>query len=167
MGKLPRSGSRSARFDRARGRLMGAAATATIAVMVILGWGVGTPAAAAGPAAINLGTAGSFAILAQADITNSGASVITGNVGLYPGTSVTGFSSAVVNGTMYVNDSTAQQAMTDLATAYNSATPSGTASAGDTSTTVPSGTLSGQTFGPGVYNYTSGLDLTTTVTLDA
>ncbi len=167
MKKDLRAKTRFRHPSRVRRWLAQSIAAGTVVAMVVLGGFAGSPAAAASPAAVNLGTAGSFAILAQATITNTGASVITGNIGLYPGTSVTGFSSAVVNGTTYVNDATAQQAMADLTTAYNSVTPAGTASAGDTSTTVAGGLLNGQTFGPGVYNYTSGLDLTTTVTLDA
>ncbi|MHB1505348.1 MAG: ice-binding family protein [Sulfobacillus sp.] len=171
MSQSPRAKRRLIRLVRLRERVVDMVALTTVASLVLFGGLVGPAMASASssPAPISLQTAGSFAILAQAAISNTGASVITGNIGLYPGTStsVTGFSSAVVNGTTYTADATAQQAMADLSTAYNTVTPTGTASAGDTSTTVAGGLLDGQTFGPGVYNYSSGLDLTTTVTLDA
>jgi hypothetical protein len=40
---------------------------------------------------VNLGTAGSYAVLAGSTVTNTGSSVLTGNLGVWPGTAVTGF----------------------------------------------------------------------------
>lgn len=67
---------------------------------------------------VNLGTADDFAILAGTTITNTGSSVINGDLGLSPGTSVTGFPPGIINGTEHITDTTAAQAQTDLITAY-------------------------------------------------
>jgi len=110
---------------------------------------------------VDLGTATSFAVLAGTTITNTGSTTITGDVGLYPGTSITGFPPGTIFGTTHATDAVAQQAETDLVTAYNDAvgrTPA---------TTVPGGLLGGLTLVPGVYTSASSLDLTGTLTLDA
>ncbi len=111
-------------------------------------------------APVSLGTADSFAVLAGSTVTNTGPSVITGDLGLSPGTSVTGFPPGTVNGTQHVTDAVAGQAQTDLTTAYNTAAaqaPTGTVSAD----------LGGQTLTPGVYNSATSLGLTGALTLDA
>src|ERR1019366_1441615 len=65
-----------------------------------------------------LATAANFAVLANSTITNTGSTVITGNLGLYPGTSVTGFPPGTVSGVEYITNSVAQQAEVDAASAY-------------------------------------------------
>lgn len=65
-----------------------------------------------------LGTTSTFATLAGTTITNTGATLLNGNLGLYPGTSVTGFPPGVVNGTQHITNATAAQAQTDLTTLY-------------------------------------------------
>ena len=98
----------SARFRSTR--IVGLLAVLTALVVV----------AVSGPArgAVNLGTAQTFAVLANTTITNTGSTTITGNVGLYPGTSVTGFDDVTLNGTLHVNDEVAQQALIDAGAAY-------------------------------------------------
>src|SRR5580700_5764318 len=54
------------------------------------------PFCGAGASATILGTASSFAVLAGSTVTNTGSSVVTGNVGVSPGTAVTGFPPGVV-----------------------------------------------------------------------
>jgi hypothetical protein len=69
-----------------------------------------------------LGSAANFAVLgATPNVTNTGPTVVTGDVGVWPAASVTGFPPGVVIGNIHLGDPTAQQAQTDLTTAYNDA----------------------------------------------
>lgn len=106
-----------------------------------------------------LSTAANFGVLAHTTVTNTGNSVITGDLGLSPGTSVTGFPPGTVSGTQHVTDGVAAQAQIDLVTAYNSAAGSGP--------TSPISTIgAGQTLTPGVYNSASSIQLNGALTLD-
>lgn len=117
------------------------------------------PAPAPAPGAPNLATAANFAVLAGSTITNTGASVITGNLGLYPGTSVTGFPPGTINGSENVANSIAANAQIDATAAYNALAamaPGTTESA-----------LGGLSLAPGTYSSGSSMSLTGTLTLDA
>jgi hypothetical protein len=120
------------------------------------------PQAYAAQSAVGLGTAGSYGVLAGDSITNTGATTINGDLGLYPGTSVTG--SPVVTGASNVNNAAALAAKNDLRTAYLDA-------AGRTGPTLlAGGTLGGRTLVPGLYKddgAPASLGLTGTLTLDA
>ena len=72
-------------------------------------------------AQISLGTAEGFGVLGGSTVTNTGPSLITGNLGVSPGTAVTGFPPGIVTppGTIHAADAVAPQAQTDLTTAYN------------------------------------------------
>jgi len=125
----------------------------------------GATTGAGGPPTINLGSAGSFAVMATASITSTGPVVINGNVGLAPGTSQ-GIPPAQVNGTIHVNDPIVTQAQADLLAAFNDATSRST-----NAQTLP-GNMGGLTFTPGLYvNSTSvlisGAGPNNNVTLDA
>jgi LPXTG-motif cell wall-anchored protein len=110
---------------------------------------------------VNLGTADDFAILAGSTITNTGPSVINGDVGLTPGNSVTGFPPGTISGIQYIGNATAIQAQNDLVTAYNDA-------AGKPCTQNLSGQdLGGLTLTPGVYCFDTSAQLTGTLTLNA
>lgn len=112
---------------------------------------------------IDLGTAGNFAVLAGSTVTNTGPSVIGGgDVGLSPGTSVTGFPPGTITPpfTMEVANAVALQAQNDLTTAYNAA-------AGLAPTMNLTGTdLGGLTLTPGTYFFSSSAQLTGTLTLN-
>ncbi|MDQ0727642.1 ice-binding family protein [Microbacterium sp. W4I20] len=123
------------------------AVLSTIVVAGALALAVAPPAMAAttidGP--INLGTAAPFSVLAASTVTNTGPSLINGDVGLSPGTSITGIPPAVVNGTVHATDAVAAQARADLTTAYNVA-------AGLTPVASGLGDLTGASLTPGVYS---------------
>jgi hypothetical protein len=120
----------------------------------------GTSGASAAGSPLALGTATSFAVLAGSTVTNTGASVISGDLGLSPGTSVTGFPpGTVTNGDIHAADATAAQAQLDLTSGY------GAAEAQTPTSTAP-GDIGGLTLTPGVYDSASSIGLTGTVTLD-
>ena len=92
-----------------------------VAVISLFAFLVGSPLLRAQTSPVGLGTADAFAVLAGTTITNTGPTTITGDVGLHPGTSVTGFDSVTLNGALHVTDAVADQAKVDLVTAYNDA----------------------------------------------
>ena len=114
-------------------------------------------------AQISLGTAESFGVLGGSAVTNTGASVITGNLGVSPGTAVTGFPPGIVTppSTIHSADAVAAQAQIDLTTAYNAiiATP--------TLVDLTGQDLGGLTLTPGVYGFASSAQLTGPLTLNA
>ena len=112
---------------------------------------------------VALSGASGLAVLAGSGITSTGATVITGDIGLSPGTSVGGFPPGVLNGTLHINDEIANQAKIALTAAYNDA-------AGRTSTDIVtlSGNIGGLTLTPGLYKSTSSLAISSgDLTLDA
>lgn len=142
------------------------AITATLTAGSVL---VATSAFGANQATVNLGTASTYAVLAGSTVTNTGATTFSGSaggdLGLSPGTSITGAgpgaNAITKTGTTHATDAAAAQAQLDLTTAYNDA-------AGRSVTSTPaSGALGGLTLVSGTYNSASTLDLTGTLTLDA
>ncbi len=110
---------------------------------------------------VNLGTASNFAILAGSAVSNTGSSLINGDLGISPLTAVSGFPPGTLNGVQYIADGVALQAQNDLTTAYNDA-------AGRVPVTTVATELGGTTLPPGVYNSASGtFGITGTLTLDA
>jgi ice-binding like protein/Big-like domain-containing protein len=108
-----------------------------------------TTSATACQAAVPLGTACSFGILAATPaVANSGPTDVTGDIGIWPAASITGFPPGTLTGTEYAGDATAQTAQGDLTTAYNyaAAAPGGAILTAD---------IGGQTLAPGVYKTTS------------
>lgn len=111
----------------------------------------------------SLGTAQSFAILGASTVTNTGPTVITGDLGVSPGTAVTGFPpGTVVGGSIYAADALALQAQGANTAAYNQLA----SQACNTTYGVPTD-IGGLTLTPGVYCFASSAGLTGTLTLDA
>ena len=123
------------------------------------------PDVAAIPMPVNLGTASGFAVLAGSGVTVAGAvntTTITGDIGTFPTTSITGLGNVVLNGTNHAGDAVTQLAKNDLVLAYNDA------AARSANTTYAGGfDLVGLTLASGVYSDTSSLFLSGTLTLDA
>jgi hypothetical protein len=114
-------------------------------------------------ATVPLGGTANYAVLAGSSVTNTGATNITGDLGLSPGTSVGGFPPGILTGTLLINGTLSTQAKLDLTTAYNYA-------AGLTSTDIVtlSGNIGGLTLTPGLYKSTSSLAISSgDLTFDA
>jgi hypothetical protein len=116
----------------------------------------------AAEAPVGLGTAGSFAVLAGAGVTNTGPTVVSGDLGACPTPAITGFPPGTVNnGTVHAGDAVCLQAQSDLTVAYVDA-----ASRAPTVTYPGVKDLGGETLTPGVYRADS-FAITGTLTLDA
>lgn len=109
-----------------------------------------------------MGSDAGFAVLAGSTVTNSGLTSVSGNLGVSPGTAVTGFgpgNGTVTSGAIHAGDPTAAQAQLDLTTAYNNA-------AGRVNPAAVPGEIGGTTIAPGNYKPPVSLAITGTVTLD-
>jgi hypothetical protein len=121
---------------------------------------LGLSVSAQAQAPVPLGGADPFAILAGTAVSNAGTTVVNGDLGVSPGSSVSGFPPGVVNGTVHPGDAAAAQAQLELAAAYVNAAAQGVTS------TIPA-ELGGTTLPPGVYDSDSGaFDIAGALTLD-
>ena len=130
-------------------------------------------ALAAGPAAVNLGTASHFAVLAGSQITSTGGGFITGDIGLSPATGASiGITTAQVNGVIYAVNAAGPAgsimdpglltvAKSDLTTAYNDAAARVVPDAVDPG----AGDIGGLTLAPGLYKFTSAALISSDLTL--
>jgi len=109
-----------------------------------------------GPA---LRSAASYSVLAGTGVANTGPTTVSGDLGVSPSTSITGFPPGIVAGTVHAGDAAAAQAQADLVLAYTNA-------AGRTPTTNFSGDQIGKTFFAGVHHTAAAFALTGTMTLD-
>lgn len=103
---------------------------------------------------------GNFSVLAGSTVTNTGSTTISGDVGVSPGTAVTGFPPGLAGGAIHKADGAAAGAQAALTAGYLDA-------AGRSGGTTVAGDLVGQTFTAGVYKSTSSLAISGDVTLDA
>jgi type VI secretion system secreted protein VgrG len=101
-------------------------------------------------------------VLGGSTVTNTGSSVITGDLGVSLGSAVTGFPPGIVTGgTMHAADAVALQTQNDTTTAYNNL-------AGQTCTSDLTGQdIGGQTLVAGVYCFSPSAQLTGALTLNA
>jgi hypothetical protein len=129
-------------LSRAYGKL------ASVAGLALLATTLFASSALAAPAPVGLGTAGSFSVLGGETVTNTGPTTMFGDLGLSPGSSVTG--APVVLGQTHVDDAVAIGAKNSLTTAYNDAAGRPTNGSAGTE-------LAGQTFTAGVRNASTSL----------
>ena len=124
---------------------------------------------------VNVGTAGSFAILSKSGVSDIPNSKITGNVGTSPitGAAITGLTCNEVTGIIYTVNAAGPlpcrvTAPTLLTTAISNMETAYTDAAGrtnPTATNLGAGNIGGMTLAPGLYKWTSNVGISKDVTL--
>jgi len=138
----------------------GAQDTGGVPLAVSFVWTFTTSPICGGGAAIPLGAACAFGILGATPVVSStGPTHVTGDIGIWPAASITGFPPGTLTGAQHLGDAVAMTAQGDLTTAYNLAA----GAAGGAALTADIG---GQTLPPGVYKATTTLGITGILTLD-
>jgi Ice-binding-like len=118
------------------------------------------------PEIINLGRAAGFGVLAGSAVTNTGPTTVVGDVGVSPGSSITGFdSNTAITGAFHAADFVAAAAQLSLTAAYNQAA-NALKPGGAPADSIPAD-IGGMILGPSVYKATSSLGITGTLVLDA
>jgi Flp pilus assembly protein TadG len=109
------------------------------------------------------GQLSSFAVLAGSTVTNTNTpTTVNGNLGVSPGSAVTGFPPGIVTGgTIHAADAVAAQAQSDLTTTYVDLANTAC------NTDLTGQDLGGKTLTAGVYCFSTSAQLTGTLTLDA
>jgi hypothetical protein len=108
----------------------------------------------------SLGTAGNFAVLGASTVTNTGLTTVKGDIGVSPGTAVTGFPPGIISGTIHGDDAVAVQAQQDASVAYSNIV------AQSCTNNLTGQDLGDKTLTPGVYCFDAVAQLTGTLTLD-
>jgi hypothetical protein len=140
--------------------------TSGLAASTTFGWNFMTGATVGeNPVALSQ-TLSNFAVLAGSTVTNSGQTVVNGDLGVSPGTQIVGFDvpggPGSVNGTRHAGDSIAAQAKADLTTSYKDAASRSGAPISE------AGNIGGMTLAPGLYNSQTSLAISSgDLTLDA
>jgi RNA polymerase sigma factor (sigma-70 family) len=111
------------------------------------------------PPALPLGASTSFAVVAGSGVTNTGPSVLTGDIGSFPTLAITGLATLSLTGINQAGGAVSQLAKNDLVTAYDDA-------AARPATETIAADLGGRTLAAGVYRSASSIGLTGTLTLD-
>ena len=118
--------------------------------------------AALAQTAPSLGTASAYAVLGSSTVTCTGGSIITGDVGVSPGSAITGFPGLCTdNGALEAGNAAALLAWHDAALAYAFLIAEPCPSANN----LTGQDLGGMTLGPGVYCFNSSAELTGTLYL--
>ena len=161
-------------------KILSRVSTVLLLISFVLGLTGPIAAFAAGPATVNLGSAGNFVILAKSGISTTGPTSITGDIGVSPivASGITGFgliidssntfsTSSLITGKAYAADYTAPTpatmtaAISDMQTAYTDA-------AGrtlPTATELGAGNIGGMTLAPGLYKWGTSVTIPTDLTL--
>jgi hypothetical protein len=133
-------------------------------ILFVSGLACAAVPAVASASAVNLGTASPFVVLGASTVTNTGPSVLNGDLGVSPGTSIVGFGlPAVVNGATHDDDAVAGKAQNDLTTAYDVAAGQAIPLGND----LTGQDLGGLTLTAGAYHFSSSAGLTGQLTLNA
>lgn len=152
-------------------------ALVSVFVLVLL---LSQAAYAAGPAAVDLGSAGSFTILAKSGISTTGVTSVVGDIGVSPAAAsfITGFgliadasnqfsTSSLLNGKAYASNyapptpAKMTTAVGDMQIAYTDAA----GRTNPTATELGAGNIGGLTLAPGLYKWGTGVTIPTDVTL--
>jgi len=119
-------------------------------------------------APVVLGAAGPFAVLAGSTVVSTGPTTITGDLGVSPGTAVTGFPPGMITGALHSADTVSALATADLTTAYNDAAARMLCTNGVGYVFSVAGDLGGRTLTPGIFKSLDSLEITSgDLTLDA
>lgn len=108
-----------------------------------------------------LGSAGEFALLGASTVTNTGASRVGGDIGVYPGTAITGLDSVVHTGQVHASDAVAQAAQADAVRAFDALR------AQSFTFNLSGQNLGNRTLTPGVYHFDAAAELAGVLNLDA
>lgn len=131
--------------------------TAGLAVVPFAAFLSASPALAA--TAPSLGAAAGFAVLGASTVTCTGPSTIVGDVGVSPGSAITGFPPCKLTGNFHSADAVSLQAQANATTAYNDL------KGATCDTNLTGQDLGGMTLSPGVYCFSSSAQLTGTLHL--
>ncbi len=144
-------------LSRSFGAVIAFFTATSLACAALVALAPGNAFAAATP--VNLGSASNFATLAGTGVANTGNSIIQRDLGVSPGSEVTGFPPGIVYGATHKGDAVAARAQTDLTAAYK-----------DAAAQPPDGNIAldigGLTLTPGVYHAVDPINYTGTLTLD-